>query len=213
MNSPTAGATPLPNYATDEATRFVADLDPLTWSRRTSAARWLTRMVDTAEALRPVLRQFPAVKYEPLEAHYALLRALGTLDEKLVCDLCHHLGWRGAAVAAWLALLQPCLAYAAPLRAGGRAAPGCHWITELAAAACEGRSVRDDDGLLPRVHRLRAVLDGVPRPRVPLRRYPNEAERAAFVAAQARVRATYRTGGLTQALALARKEGLLDGPR
>lgn len=208
MTSP-RHATPAANFALDDVARLAASLNPRALSQPLAGMRWLERMTRTAEELRPMLRLFPAVMYEPLEPHYALLRALGVLDQELVDDLCHHHGWHGLAVAAWLALLAPRAEYAAPLRAGGARAPGCRWIAELAVAECEGGGTRDESDLPPLVRRLRAVLNDVPWPHRVLRPYPTDAERSSFEAAQARVRTAYRDGGLSRALAQARRDGLL----
>ncbi len=70
------------------------------------AQRWLEHLVEVGGACSEVLSQYPKVRYQPLDAHYVLARALATLNAQLLEDLVDVHGPRGRLFASLLLVLS-----------------------------------------------------------------------------------------------------------
>ena len=156
---------------------------------------YLARRLRDGIELEAMLAQFPAVQYEPLDQHYALLRCLGGLCEALVSDLCAHDGWRGIMQASLLVALAPGMQYRQHLSDARARAPNNQWLVDLALCEIDGTIWREDPTLQDLVRRLRGVLPRSLRPAVTFPRAPSPQEFQTMEAERGRVKQVYRSAG------------------
>jgi hypothetical protein len=191
-------------YLDKDVAYFVSQSPYLTLAKPRSAARFLQRQVTIGEDCWPALRRYPRERIEPLDFFYTCLHSLGALDQPFFEALLGHHTWRGVVWGSWLALLDPREAFSKPLRA---AAPGPHnqWIVDAAMATIDGRDPPPEGAEIAALAaRFRDLLEGVPRPEVPLRHAPTPTEIAVMDGERALVRARYARGGADAALAALR---------
>ncbi|VWM14030.1 hypothetical protein [Burkholderia lata] len=191
------------HYHPDDIHRLYRSVPTLLLNRPAPAERFLAAAVETGAELGHVLRDYPQVRYQPLDFHYLCQQSLSVLDDALLADLTRDMdhGWRGAQWAALLIALSGDARHLPHLDAV-RGHRGVEWTAGLADAAT-GSDARTSTfrGCRSIVH-LRDQLAALPRVSVRLRRWLSpEALEARTIA----VRAAYRSGGVETALPVARR--------
>ncbi|VWC56944.1 hypothetical protein BLA18112_00442 [Burkholderia lata] len=191
------------HYHPDDIYRLYRGVPTLLLNRPAPAERFLAAAVETGAELGHVLRDYPQVRYQPLDFHYLCQQSLSVLDDALLADLTRDMnhGWRGAQWAALLIALSGDARHLPHLDAV-RSHRGVEWTAGLADAAT-GPDARSSSfrGCRSIVH-LRDQLAALPRVAVRLRRgLSPEALEARTIA----VRAAYRSGGVETALPVARR--------
>ncbi|QVN21693.1 hypothetical protein [Burkholderia pyrrocinia] len=191
------------HYHPDDLSRLFLNVPTLLLNRPAPAERFLAAAVDTGVELGHVLRDYPQVRYQPLDFHYLCQQSLSVLDDALLADLTHDLnhGWRGAHWAALLIALSGDARYL-PHLDDVRRHRGAGWSAELAEAASGPDAAVSAFRCCPSIVRLRNQLAALPRVVVRLRPCPSpEAIEAKAIA----VRAAYRSRGVETALPIARR--------
>lgn len=180
------------HYREEDLLRLVGSVPFMRLMHPEGATRVLRRAADDAEELASMLRQYPQVRYEPLDFHYVCLLNLGALSQELIEDLTCHFGWRGLVWASLLAALAPSEAYREALEAACAREPRQAWAVDLALARLGGFRPAEVEELLQLIERLDVALSTCPLPKVTLR--PAESP-AAIDARRAVVAAAYRRAG------------------
>ncbi|NTX31250.1 hypothetical protein HT746_29720 [Burkholderia pyrrocinia] len=191
------------HYHPDDLSRLFLNVPTLLLNRPAPAERFLAAAVDTGVELGHVLRDYPQVRYQPLDFHYLCQQSLSALDDALLADLTHDLnhGWRGAHWAALLIALSGDARYL-PHLDDVRRHRGVGWSAELAEAASGPDAAVSAFRCCQSIVRLRNQLAALPRVVVRVRPGPSpEAIEAKAIA----VRAAYRSGGVETALPIARR--------
>jgi hypothetical protein len=191
------------HYHPDDIHRLYRSVPTLLLNRPAPAERFLAAAVETGAELGHVLRDYPQVRYQPLDFHYLCRQSLSVLDDALLADLTRDMehGWRGAQWAALLIALSGDARHL-PHLDEARRHRGVEWTAALADAAT-GPDARSSTFRACRsiVH-LRDQLAALPRVAVRLRPgFSPEALEARAIA----VRAAYRSGGVETALLVARR--------
>jgi len=191
------------HYHSDDIHRLYRSVPTLLLNRPAPAEQFLAAAVETGAELGHVLRDYPQVRYQPLDFHYLCQQSLSVLDDTLLADLTRdmNLGWRGSHWAALLIALTGDAQHLSHLDEV-RHHRGVAWAAELADAAT-GPDARTSAfrGCRSIVH-LRDQLATLPRVAVRLRRgFSPEALEARAIA----VRAAYRSGGVETALPVTRR--------
>ncbi|VWD34126.1 hypothetical protein [Burkholderia lata] len=190
------------HYHPDDIHRLYRSVPTLLLNRPAPAERFLAAAVETGAELGHVLRDYPQVRYQPLDFHYLCQQSLSVLDDSLLadltCDMIH--GWRGAQWAALLIALSGDARHLPHLDAV-RGHRGVEWTAGLADAATSPDAHSSTFGGCRSIVLLRDQLAALPRVAVRLRRgLSPEALEARTIA----VRAAYRSGGVETALPVAR---------
>lgn len=191
------------HYDPDDIGRLFLSVPALLLNRPAPAERFLAAAVDTGAELGHVLRDYPHVRYQPLDFHYLCQQSLSVLDDALLADLTGDMnhGWRGAHWAAFLIALSGDACYL-PHLDEVRRHRGVEWAAELAEAASGPDASSSAFRCCRSIVCLRNQLAALPRVAVRLRPCPSpEAIEARAIA----VRAAYRSGGVETALAVARR--------
>lgn len=192
-------------YWDEDVGYFVRTSPSLVLARPGSAARFLAGQVLAGEECAAALRAYPGVRVEPLSFFYVCLQSLGALDQPFFEALVEGHTFRGVVWGSFLAMLRPCASLLGPLRAAGPRAPHNAWLVACAVATIEGRAPEPEHAAVAGLAmRCRELLEGLPRPVVPLRPLPSAVERAQMERERARVRARYRSGGAEAARAALR---------
>lgn len=193
------------HYWDQDIAHFVGTSPYLALARPGSAARFLRSQVEAGDECEASLRAYPDLRIEPLAFFYTCLQSLGALDQPFLAALLANHTFRGVVWGSFLAMLQPSDAFVGALRDAGPRCPHQAWIVDCAVAAIEGRpQVPEHDDVAVLAARCRRLLDGIPRPVVPLRPRPTAAEFARMAREREHVRACYRSGGADAALAAIR---------
>ncbi|WP_257128064.1 hypothetical protein [Burkholderia sp. MSMB1835] len=150
-----------------------------------------------------MLRDYPHVRYRPLDFHYLCQQSLSALDDALLADLTRDMrhGWRGAHWAALLIALSGDARYL-PHLDEVRRHRGVEWTAELAEAASAANAQSAACRCCRSIVQLRNQLAELPRVVVRLR--PGISPEALEARTNA-VRAAYRSGGANAALPIARR--------
>ncbi|NTY39646.1 hypothetical protein [Burkholderia diffusa] len=191
------------HYDPDDIGRLFLNVPTLLLNRPAPAERFLAAAVDTGVELGHVLRDYPRVRYQPLDFHYLCQQSLSVLDDALLADLTRDMnhGWRGAHWAALLVALSGDARYL-PHLDEVRRHRGVEWSAELAEAASGSDASTSAFRCCRSIVHLRNQLAALPRVTVRLRLCPSpEAIEAKAIA----VRAAYRSGGVEAALPVARR--------
>lgn len=191
-------------YLPKDVAHFVTTSPYLTLAKPPRAAWFLRRQVSIGEDCLHALRRYPGERSEPLDFYYLCLHSLGALDQPFFEALLRDHTWRGVVWGSWLAMLEPRRTFLRTLRATD---PGPHnrWIVDCALTTIERRSPAPENAEVVSLgERFRRLLDGVPRPEVPLRLAPTAVEVTLMDGERARVRACYANGGADAALAALR---------
>lgn len=192
-------------YWDEDVGYFVRTSPYLALAKPGSAARFLAGQVLAGEECAAALRAYPGVRVEPLWFFYVCLQSLGALDHAFFEALVAEHTFRGVVWGSFLALLRPSASFLGPLRAAGPRAPHNAWLVACAVATIEGRAPDPEHAeVADLAARCRGLLEGIPRPVVPLRPYPSAAELAQMARERERVRACYRGGGVNAARAAIR---------
>lgn len=167
----------------------------------THVLRQLFLMMQAGTGYRKFLKQFPAIKCEPLEPFYICRRVTGALTFPIVKDLLFTHGWRGANYGALLVLLAPKSEYL-PLLVD--AVPRWKYADralELAMVACGGYSPLAPDLREFHAHciSIREMLDELPFVQLPLRPPLTEFMYREYKKERDAVRMLYRTQGVDAA--------------
>ncbi|WP_322085697.1 hypothetical protein [Burkholderia sp. BCC1999] len=190
------------HYHPDDISRLFLFVPTLHLNRPAPAESFLAAAVATGVELEHVLRDYPQVRYQPLDFHYVCQQSLSVLDDTLLADLTVDLqfGWRGAHWAAWLIALSGDARYL-PHLDEARRHRGVEWTAGMAEASMhpEASSARFRCARL--IVDLRRQLASLPRVAVRLRKQPPP---DVVAATEAAVRAAYRRGDVATALAIAR---------
>ncbi|WP_176045444.1 hypothetical protein [Burkholderia sp. BCC1644] len=191
------------HYHPDDIRRLFLFVPTLYLNRPAPAESFLAAAVDTGIELEHVLRDYPQVRYQPLDFHYVCQQSLSVLDDTLLADLTGDmpLGWRGAHWAALLIALSGDARYL-PHLDEARRHRGVEWAAELAEAASGPDAQSSTFRCCRSIVQLRNQLAALPCVSVRLRRWltPDALEARAGA-----VRAAYRSGGLDTALPVARR--------
>lgn len=190
------------HYHPDDIHRLYRSVPTLLLNRPAPAERFLAAAVATGAELGHVLRDYPQVRYQPLDFHYLCQQSLSVLDDALLADLTcdgEH-GWRGAHWAALLIALSGDARHL-PHLDEVRRHRGVEWAAGLADAAVRPEASSDSARCCRLIVNLRNQLASLPRVAVRLRKPPSPEIVAATAAA---VQAAYRRGDVAKALAIAR---------
>ncbi|VWD42223.1 hypothetical protein BLA50215_05472 [Burkholderia lata] len=190
------------HYHPDDLHRLYRSVPTLLLNRPAPAERFLAAAVETGAELGHVLRDYPQVRYQPLDFHYLCQQSLSVLDDTLLADLTRDmpLGWRGAQWAALLIALSGDARHL-PHLDEVRHHRGVEWTAGLADAAVRPEASPAGFRCCRLIVDLRHQLASLPRVAVRLRKSPPPEVVAATAAA---VRAAYRRGDVATALAFAR---------
>ncbi|WP_231600635.1 MULTISPECIES: hypothetical protein [Burkholderia] len=191
------------HYHPDDIYRLYRSVPTLLLNRPAPAERFLAAVVETGAELGHVLRDYPQVRYQPLDFHYLCQQSLSVLDDTLLADLTDdmNVGWRGAHWAALLIALSGDARHL-PHLDEVRRHRGVEWAAELAEAASGPDAGSSAFRGCRSIVRLRDQLAALPRVAVRLRPWLSpEALEARAIA----VRAAYRGGGIEAALPVARR--------
>ncbi|MCW3693239.1 hypothetical protein UE94_034675 [Burkholderia cenocepacia] len=125
------------HYHPDDISRLFLGVPTLQLNRPAPAERFLAAAVATGAELRQVLRDYPQVRYQPLDFHYLCQQSLSALDDALLADLTRDMrhGWRGAHWAALLIALSGDARYLPHLDAARRHR-GVEWTAGLLGRRC-----------------------------------------------------------------------------
>lgn len=189
------------HYHPDDISRLFLSVPTLQLNRPAPAERFLAAAVDTGAELGHVLRDYPHLRYQPLDFHYLCQQSLSVLDDALLADLTRdmHHGWGGAHWAALLIALSGDARYL-PHLDDVRHHRGVEWTAGLAEAASHPDASSAAFRGCQSIVRLRNQLAVLPRVVVRLRPCPSpEAIEARAIA----VRAAYRSGGVDAARPIA----------
>jgi len=190
------------HYHPDDLHRLYRNVPTLLLNRPAPAERFLAAAVETGAELGHVLRDYPQVRYQPLDFHYLCQQSLSVLDDALLADLTRDMpvGWRGAQWAALLIALSGDARHL-PHLDEVRRHRGVEWTAGLADAAVRPEASSAGFRCCRLIVDLRHQLASLPRVAVRLRK-PSPPEIVAATAAA--VRAAYRRGDVATALAFAR---------
>ncbi|MBN3780694.1 hypothetical protein G3O06_24580 [Burkholderia sp. Ac-20345] len=190
------------HYHPDDLHRLYRSVPTLLLNRPAPAERFLAAAVETGAELGHVLRDYPQVRYQPLDFHYLCQQSLSVLDDALLADLTRDmpLGWRGAQWAALLIALSGDARHLLNLDEVRRHR-GVEWTAGLADAAVRPEASSVGFRCCRLIVDLRHQLASLPRVVVRLRKSPPPEIVAATATA---VRAAYRRGDVATALAFAR---------
>nr|WP_244108931.1 hypothetical protein [Burkholderia anthina] len=192
------------HYRPDDIRRLLLSVPTLCLNRPGPAESFLRGVVDAGAELAHVLRDYPQVRYQPLDFHYVCRQSLSALSDALLIDLTHDLqhGWPGAQWAALLVALSGDARYLLHLDAV-RTDRGVAWTAELAEAAVSPDARSSPFRCCRLIVELRDQLASMPRVGVRLRLQPPV---DALLARAAAVRAAYRSGNVDMALEIARRD-------
>lgn len=181
--------------------QMIRDLDYLRIAKIRSAKVFIQKLVTDASELKPALQQYPSVRFEQLDYFYLLLKYLAAVSPGLLSDLTSgQYTWRGIVIASWLACLKPNNEFqSALLPAEHLAPPENVWFVQLATAEISGSVWQGNPDLQNLVRALRESLDQIKPPTYSLRLAPTTAELEQWKAAQTKILAAYKQGGLTAA--------------
>ncbi|MDN7487286.1 hypothetical protein QZM35_06195 [Burkholderia sp. AU45274] len=190
------------HYHSADIYRLYRSVPTLLLNRPAPAEQFLAAAVETGAELGHVLRDYPQVRYQPLDFHYLCQQSLSVLDDALLADLTcdEEHGWRGAQWAALLIALSGDARHLPRLDAVRRHR-GVEWTAGLADAAVHPEASSTGFRCCRLIVDLRNQLASLPRIAVRLRKSPPPEVIAATTAA---VRAAYRRGDVATALAIAR---------
>ncbi len=188
-------------YFSEDIAYFVGSSPYLTLAKPRGAVSFLMRRVEYAEECALALRAYPSVLIEPLEFFYTCLRSLGALDLPFFEALLLEHTWRGAVWASWLAMLEPSDALVGALRRAGGRYPHNEWLVDCAISTIEGRApAPEHEAFVTLAERCRLALKAVPRPVMPLRPEPTEAEISLMNLEREHTRLCYKSMGPEAAL-------------
>ncbi|KWF37965.1 hypothetical protein [Burkholderia pseudomultivorans] len=193
------------HYRPDDLHRLFSCVPTLRLNRPAPAESFLDAAVAVGDELAHVLRDYPHVRYAPLDFHYLCHQSLCALDDALLADLTQDSnpgGWHGAHWAAFLIALAGDARYLPHLDAV-RSHRGVQWAAGLADAAVRADAASDASRCCRLIVALRDQLAPLPRVGVRLRMYaaPDDIDSTASA-----VRTAYRSGDFEAALRLARRE-------
>lgn len=138
--------------------------------------RLLKKLDRDCGELQSVLRQYPFVKYEPLDFVYVSIQSLAVLNENLIADLTRRYQWYGIVWAAWLAALSPDEKFVPLLQDAFKRAPHNTWIIDLALSQITGAISDELAEHRELIVKIRNALQPLSRPNFTLRLAPNESQ-------------------------------------
>ncbi|MBY4868259.1 MULTISPECIES: hypothetical protein [Burkholderia] len=196
------------HHRPDDIRRLLLNVPALSLNRPGPAESFLRGVVDTGAELAHVLRDYPQVRYQPLDFHYVCRQSLSALSDALLIDLTHDLqhGWPGAQWAALLIALSGDARYLPHLDAV-RSDRGVAWTAELAEAAVSPDARASTCHCCRLIVELREQLASMPRVGVRLRLQPSA---DVLFARAAAVRVAYRSGNVDMAIEIARRAADAD---
>lgn len=156
----------------------------------------LTQAIPTGEALIGTLKQYPLLRYEPLDFHYLCLQSLAVQEPTPVEDLLSYPDWHGVLWGVFLACLSPCERYRPLLEAALARTPHQSEPFTLALDILNGHS--DVANICTQFEELRAQLAACSVPAVSLQQGLTDDEK---LQRQERVRDAYRKSGFLGARA------------
>jgi hypothetical protein len=185
-----------------DAHHLVCVFPYLAFSKLNSAKRLVDRWLCDVSELEAVFLQYPAVKYEPLDSLYIVLKCLGALSPPLVEELCcgRH-DWKGVVTAAGLVAMLPEPQYRESI-AGAEVGPLNQWLVELALCEIDGALWQRDPDLQATLRALRAWIVRVPRPQLEVRRDTRAVGSDQYAEARLAVAVAYERGGVQAARAV-----------
>jgi hypothetical protein len=199
------------HYDSHDLERLIRPVPLMRFLRLQGASRFLSIAVKDAEELTPILRQYPGLRYQPLEFHYVCLQSLGALNHALVRDLTDYYGWHGLVWASFLAALAPSATYRSTLESSRIRQPRQAWAVDVALVQMGAPCPTELKEITGYVNHLRELLSVCPLPEVSLRR----AESPATIASLRQVvLAAYKQGGADVAFqALHSERRVMQGVR
>jgi hypothetical protein len=159
------------NFNQHDVLQLFAAIPYLHIGKARAAERLLAAAVRDGEELRSILCQYPGVKYQALDFHYACLQIMGAASEPLVADLTTHYTWRGIVWASWLIALSPALYYAQYLQALTSAdiPESNRWLVDLALHEIAGTQCAPSSQPQIYLHALKGQWASLKIPTVTLR--------------------------------------------
>jgi len=82
--------TSIPFYLESDVEALQLNIPYARFMESSGALRYWSALCSDAKELAPILRDYPRVRYVPLEPLYLCARAAASLDEHLVADLSTH---------------------------------------------------------------------------------------------------------------------------
>lgn len=193
-------AMPMPFYVESDVLVLLEPIPCEHIARENNALRFLQNVHRDAQELESVLSRFPGVRYEPLEMHYAISKAIAAVDEKLISDLTSNFGWRGVVYAAFLTAFRPAVQFADYLRLARDGVPHNQWLVDLALREieeCSGPSQGEHQLL---IRAIRAVLPAYPCEHTLLREWPTGEKLAQLNLARDAIVEVYQKNGANAAI-------------
>jgi hypothetical protein len=194
------------NNTFDEYDVFaLVNLVPKGWYRSENSLNiFLKDTIELGEDLKDILNLYPNVLCEPLDNHYILLRALGSINEDLIFDLCTFNPHKCSAFAAFLACLKPEQAYKKYIITAKESLVNKkdNWIMDLAIDEINGVSWQSFPEISTQLYNLRNSLTSLKIPKIEMRKMWTTQEIEDFAAKQALVKKVYKEEGADAALAI-----------
>ncbi len=191
--------TTIPFYLEADVGRLVLDIPYARLLKPSSAMSYWSSLCTDARELASVLHDYPRVRYAPLEPLYLCARAVASLDVHLVEDLSTHWTWKGVVCAAFLCSLKPEKQYRTHLLSARDHAPHSQWLIDLAIGEIDGSAITAYEPHQECLRELRAVIEGIPTQRVPLRPGPKKGELSLLSSTAKSITKAYKVGGVSAA--------------
>ena len=184
-----------------DADELIRAFPYLAFSKPNSAKGLLSRWLRDVSELESIFLQYPAVKYEPLDSLYVVLKCVAGLCPDLIEALCRgRHTWRGVVTAAGLVALLPDAKYRESI-AGVEVGPINQWLVELALCEIDGVLWQRDPELQATLRALRAWIVRVPRPESRVRLDTRPPGAGQYADARLAVAQAYKNGGVEAARA------------
>lgn len=181
------------------------------WYRSEDSFKYiLNETVELGEELKDILNLYPNVLCEPLDNHYTLLRALGSINEDLIFDLCNFYQQRGILLAAFLTCLQPSESFKSYLMSSKDKLFNKKdlWIIDLAISEINGVSWQLFPEISILINNLRNSLKGLSIPKVEMKKMWTTEKIEAFAEKQLMIKKVYKEQGTDAALAMIKQLNL-----
>jgi hypothetical protein len=186
-----------PRYFNEQDVIYLIQRGPVvSLSRIGTATAYLKHILQIGSEMAPMLALFPKERMEELEFFYACLTGLGVLNEQVLSDLVNHFSWRGVVWGCWLSSLQPTPSHLEVLSKIEMELPDNQWLIDLALSVNRGEEPHPDHAeVVDLIDQCCTLIEGLPRPKTPMRPAPNETELIVMEQERERIRQLYRAHG------------------
>lgn len=186
---------------------------PQSWYRSEDSFKYfLNETVNLGEELNNILDLYPRVLCEPLDNHYILLRALGSIHEDLIFDLCTFYPKYGIALSSFLICLAPNESYKKLLISSKEKLINKNhsWLIDLAISEINGVSWQSFPEISVLLYKLRNSLKKLDVPHIKMKKMWTHQQLEDFAEKQLIVKHIYKEKGADAALAKIKELKLKD---